>query len=390
MKLNNKKQQESKEEVTMRHKTLNIVLLMAFTFLIVLAVSGTSLAANTLAGTTISNDVTVDYKVGGVDQTQIVLSAQSSAYTFVVDNKVDLTVVSTGNLLVVPGSTNQAVGFTVTNTGNSTQTYALARESDGTATFTMTSPTIYIDLGVVGTYEAGTDVAYADATTGGDVAPGGTLDVIIIADTPIAAANGQIDPQNLLATARAAVTGNALAEAVDTTAGVEIVFADEYLAGNPGDPTGPHSGDNVEEGTASAQSTYTVNSVTLIIAKSSVVISDPVNGTTNPIAIPGAVVRYTITVDHTAGASDATNITVSDDLSTEIGNGTIAYNTQHTGCAAGQGIILNINGGGNVCQTNASDSGTDDSEFTGNTVSSSAITLPNGQDAVVTFEVTIQ
>jgi uncharacterized repeat protein (TIGR01451 family) len=39
--------------------------------------------------------------------------------------------------------------------------------------------------------------------------------------------------------------------------------------------------------------------------------SDPINGTTNPKAIPGATVRYTITVQNT-GSSDATSVVLVD------------------------------------------------------------------------------
>ncbi len=377
----------------MRNKILIIVSLMVSAFLMVLSAPGTSLAVNTPAGTTISNDVTVDYKVGGVDQTQIVMSAQSSAYTFVVDNKVDLTVTTTLNAIVIPGAADQAIGFTVTNTGNSTQRYALASEL-GAAVFPITNipaPTIYIDLGVVGTFEAGTDVAYVDASTGGDVAVGGTLDVLIVGTIPLDAVNGNIESYDLLATAVDAGTTTVTLETVGDDADpmvVDVVFADEFAGA-----AGNHSLDTVEGGNASNTATYTVSSVTLTIAKSSTVISDPINGITDPIAIPGAVIQYSITITHSAGASDATDVSITDDLSTEIGNGTIVFNTQHSGgvCIAGEGMILDVTGGGGAaCQTNASDSPADDSEFTGNTVSSSVITLTPGDTAVLTFEVTIQ
>lgn len=396
-KINNKKQQESKEERMMQNKKLNILLLMVSTFLIVLAGPSVSMAANTLAGTTISNDVTVDYKVGGVDQTAVVLSVQSAAYTFVVDNKVDLTVVGKGITSVVPGAAGQGIGFTVSNTGNSTQQYALAFEQ-GANTFSITpAPSIYIDNGVIGTYESGTDTAYAQV----DVAPGASMEIIVAGNVPIGATNGQTDVYNLLATARASAAdgGGALAEAVDTTAGVEIVFADEYnIATSPGDFTGPHSGDNVEEGTASDFATFSVTTVTLVIAKSSQVISDPINGVSvNAIAIPGSVVRYTVTVTYTAGGSDATSVTISDSLNSEITGGTVAFNTQHDTCGVGEGMILTVVQGGvtvtnAVCQTNAA--GGDNSDFgatAGNTVTSSNITLEAVNDvATLTFEVIIQ
>ena len=53
------------------------------------------------------------------------------------------------------------------------------------------------------------------------------------------------------------------------------------------------------------------------ITKSSIVISDPVNDTTNPKRIPGAVIRYCFTVDNT-GEGDADDVKIKDTLS---GNG---------------------------------------------------------------------
>ncbi|MBX7495781.1 DUF11 domain-containing protein [Qipengyuania sp. 6B39] len=51
--------------------------------------------------------------------------------------------------------------------------------------------------------------------------------------------------------------------------------------------------------------------------KSSTVISDPVSGTDNPKAIPGAVIEYCILVSN-AGSATATNLVVSDVLPTEL------------------------------------------------------------------------
>ena len=53
---------------------------------------------------------------------------------------------------------------------------------------------------------------------------------------------------------------------------------------------------------------------TMNVSKVSTVISDPVNGTTNPKAIPGATVEYLITVNNTGpGATDAGSVMVWDD-----------------------------------------------------------------------------
>jgi surface protein len=49
------------------------------------------------------------------------------------------------------------------------------------------------------------------------------------------------------------------------------------------------------------------------ITKTSIVLDDPVNGTTNPKRIPGATIRYCFTVDNT-GDGDAEDATISDSL----------------------------------------------------------------------------
>ncbi len=55
--------------------------------------------------------------------------------------------------------------------------------------------------------------------------------------------------------------------------------------------------------------------VTLVVTKTSAVVSDPVNGTTNPKLIPGAVVRYTISVTNTGrGPVDPATLVITDPL----------------------------------------------------------------------------
>ena len=57
----------------------------------------------------------------------------------------------------------------------------------------------------------------------------------------------------------------------------------------------------------------------LQIVKTSAVVSDPVNGTTNPKLIPGAIVRYTITVTNAGdGPVDASTIILTDQLPLQI------------------------------------------------------------------------
>ena len=63
------------------------------------------------------------------------------------------------------------------------------------------------------------------------------------------------------------------------------------------------------------------NKANLTITKSSTLISDPVNGTTNPKMIPGAIVEYAITVTNAGtGPVDANTITIIDPIPTTLGS----------------------------------------------------------------------
>lgn len=63
----------------------------------------------------------------------------------------------------------------------------------------------------------------------------------------------------------------------------------------------------------------------LTIAKDAAVVSDPVNGTTNPKAIPGAVVRYSFTVANSGNlAADANSVLLIDSLPSQMRIGTAA------------------------------------------------------------------
>ena len=67
------------------------------------------------------------------------------------------------------------------------------------------------------------------------------------------------------------------------------------------------------------------SNATLAIAKSSTLVSDPVNGTTNPKAIPGAIVRYSLTVQNSGPtATDSNSVLIVDSLPTQISVGTAA------------------------------------------------------------------
>ncbi|CAN5237298.1 hypothetical protein BH09PSE3_BH09PSE3_13010 [soil metagenome] len=74
----------------------------------------------------------------------------------------------------------------------------------------------------------------------------------------------------------------------------------------------PGYGDNIS---CTITNTPKPATATLTVVKTSTVISDPVNGTTNPKAIPGAVIQYAVTIINTGTAAvDASTVVIIDPL----------------------------------------------------------------------------
>jgi hypothetical protein len=247
-------------------------------------VSQGALAAGTLSGVTISNSATLGYSVGGVGQAPVT----SAAATFVVDNKVNLTVSKLADATILPNSTNQVLYFQVTNNGNTDQSYALSTSVNGVPTATMTNFRIYNDDGGSGpgVYDGTNTLYVAGAAT---VIPDGNIKVLVLADqTAPTAANGDTAAYNLIAQTTDAGTATVTANNSGTgnTGGVDVVWADS--AG---------SGDAITDGKHSAFATYTVSITVPTVVKSASLLCDPYTAVlANAKNIPGAMTQWTITV----------------------------------------------------------------------------------------------
>ncbi|HTG01810.1 MAG TPA: hypothetical protein VK654_14610 [Nitrospirota bacterium] len=333
-------------------------------------------ALATDAGVTITNTAHVNYAVSGVAQTEV-----TGSVSFVVDRRVNMTVTNLGNVTSAPSSTFQAIQFLVTNTSNTTMRFQLQAVSKGTNTWTLTTPNIYRDNNSNGLWDAG-DTLYVNAGTFGDLATNASVTVLIVGDIPASLPNGAAAAYDLLATAVDAgtLTVTTQTAGAGTMAGVDTVFADA---------AGSASGDIIYDGRHSAAGTFTITAATIAVAKSAAVYSDPVNNTTNPKAIPGAVVTYTVTITNSAGAS-ASNVTMTDNLNAEITANHIAFRTQFIdgtiSCAAGQGSAYSINGGTTwTCQSGTWSGGP------ANTLTSTIPgTIAAGGSAMIKYQVTVQ
>ena len=343
-------------------------------------------AAGQPAGTTISNSATVNYKVGTIDQT----AENSNTAAFVVDRKVDFTVVTDEGaaVSVTPGSSGNVLTFTVDNTGNDTFDFDLAAVAlsgtvakfSGTDNIDASAASVYVESGANIGYQSGEDTT----TSINDLAAGSNVKVYIVSSFAVAVINGDIASYYLRATALDSA-GAALTDhsgVADTVGTVQNVFATD---------DGPAPTDGNLDQIDSDYADYSVSGAVLSVAKTSVVIEDPVNGTSNPKAIPGAVVEYTITIDNAAGAATATDITVADSLATEITNGNILFKTDGYTGGGIQVTAPNINSGTAKDLTNGS--GDDEGDWnvtTANTVTVTGISLAASQSASVKFRVTVQ
>ena len=332
-------------------------------------VANPALAAGTAAGSTITNTVTVNYQVGTVAQT-----ATGASNSFIVDRKINLTVAEVGTTTtqVSPGQLAAVTTFTVTNTSNATLDFALtaaqqvggAGAHSNTDSFDVSNVKIYVDTNGNGTYDAGTDtlVTYLD-----ELAADTAKTVFVVADVPLSLTTGAVSAVTLTATGKeggtAASQGVALSETTTAnTAGMDTVYAD-----------GAGATDSARNADFSAKDDYTVLAAALTVTKTSVVISDPLNGTTNPKAIPGATIEYCIIVSNAAGSAAASSVAINDPLPS-----TVTYNSTY-------GIFLN----GTVTSGTCNFDGTAGGSYATGTVSGTISSVAASETKTLRFRATI-
>jgi hypothetical protein len=328
--------------------------------------------ALTASDTDISNSASVDYEVGGINQTDIT----SNTVTIRVDAKVDLTVAGTGgNANVTPGSTNQYLKFTVSNTGNEAFDFALSAIA-GTLNFTPTNVAIYVDGG--DTNPGGDDTLTSTIT---NLAAGASKVVFIRADIPAGATNTQTATYNLKAVAALANAGGAIpAETTDTATTKQYVYADA-------DGDGGGSNDGARDKAHIVSLDYVAVTSALSVTKSSAVIWDPVNLAVSPLHIPGAIIEYTITVSNGAAGAQADAVILTDTL-----DGNLQIPTDDArNYAAGKSVRItnaDLYGGVATALTNASDA--DQATVSGQTVTVNGIVLSASESVTVEIRAEIK
>ncbi|MEL6225571.1 MAG: hypothetical protein AAFR01_00955 [Pseudomonadota bacterium] len=341
---------------------------------LVVMTSTPAMAEGIRAGTDITNTVTVDYQVGGVDQNQL-----EATDTFAVDRRVNVTVSAVDSPKDVnPGEQAAFLTFDVTNLSNDVVDLDLTATLENGTAANIGAFTIYEDTNNNSTFDGDDQViTFLD-----EVVEDETLRVFVVADIESDAVNNDTFDVSLNADAHQAGTGSD-GDGTTGTLGAELTesagdstdqdVVDTVLA----DGTSGLTDDAANDGSFSAQGTFEVDGAEVSVIKSSLVVSDPVNGTTNPKAIPGAIIRYCIAVSNATGGADATNITVVDSLPSDVtfNTGTILVDTD-----------VSISGGEATC-TNGSAGGAYDAGD--NEVSGTLSTIIGGDEAGLSFEVTI-
>jgi len=301
-------------------------------------------AAGTAAGTTISNTATATYKdPGGNSQ-----SATSNTVDIKVDELIDVTVVSAdpADVVTAPGVTNQVLAFTVTNTGNGSETFTLAANGTlGGDNFDPTTTSIVIDSNNNGVYDAGVDTVYTPGTNDPVLAADGSVTVFVLSTIPGNLTDGSRGLVNLTATSNTGTGAPGKSFAGQGDGGGDAVL-------------GTTGGDGVDDGA------FVVSNAVVTLAKSAVV-ADPFGGTES---VPGSIITYTLAATIT-GSATLSNLAIGDVIPT----GT----TYQPGTITLQGSGLS--------DANGDDAGT----FTGSAISVALGSVAGGSTRTVTFQVKI-
>lgn len=229
-------------------------------------------AVGTTVGTVIENTADISFDLAGTP-----LTLQSNTTTIVVAERINVSVtLQSPQIPAAPNDTDQALLFTVTNTGNGTESFLLAIDSAiGGDDFdpVPSAVSIYFDTDGSGDFSAA-DQAYTPGSNDPLLAADESIGVLLLNDIPAGVNNGNIGRSQLTASS---TTGTGVAGTVFVNQGDGGVNAVVGLSG----------------GVASDVGEYLVSDVLINVLKA-VSVADPFGGTE---PVPGATLTYTISAE---------------------------------------------------------------------------------------------
>jgi uncharacterized repeat protein (TIGR01451 family) len=365
----------------LKHMRNTKLLLAAAASVLAVASAAPAFAEGIVAGQQVNNTATLTYATGGVQQPNAITSNQAS---FLVDRKINLTVAEVGGTATqtVGGALTQVTRFTVSNTSNAKIDILLSAVNQvggaapfgGTDSFDVTNIRYAIDTNNDGLYTAGTDtlVTFLD-----EVNPDTTTNLLVLADIPAGTPNAGVAAIILTGTsAESGAVGTAGAATVET-AGVDSPTAVDTVWAD-----GAGFNDIARDGKFSSRDQYTIVSAVVTLVKQANVISDPSNGTTNPKAIPGAVIEYCLIATNT-GTVAASNVVFND-----------PYPNTQVAFVPGSNYVGGLTtpqGAGVTCDQTTTNGGVaGNSANTANVFTATLADLPAGASRTARFRVTVR
>lgn len=241
------------------------------------------MATGTPAGTVIENTATVSFDLAGTT-----LTITSNTTTITVVERIDVVVtLQSPQILVAPNDTNRALLFRVTNTGNGTETFALAIDSSLSGDDfdpVPALPPIYFDTDGSGDFNVG-DLPYNPGVNDPVLPADGSVDIFLVNNIPGTVVNAELGFSQLTATSLTGTGAPGTEYTGQGDGGVDAII-------------GTSGGEDLDVGE------YLVSEVQISVIKAQAV-SDPFGGTQ---ALPGATITYTITVEVTSSGTATASV----------------------------------------------------------------------------------
>ena len=243
-------------------------------------------ALGTPAGTAIANTATVDWSVGPGTFTQ------SSTTQFVVDELVNVVVTlqSVSPVAVTSPDTDRQLAFLVSNTGNGSESFALALDPAQVGDqFDPTNARLYLDTNGSTVYEPGVDPLYQPGVNDPVIAADAGRMVFALCDVPASRVSGDLGNASLRATSKTGTGAGTIVAGAGTGGGDAVIGAGG--------------------GTSLSLGGYLVTSLAVSVVKSAVV-ADLGGGS---VPAPGSRITYTLQVS-VAGTGNVANLVITDPL----------------------------------------------------------------------------
>jgi uncharacterized repeat protein (TIGR01451 family) len=306
----------------------------AFIAIVGIFLAGSAFAAGTDAGSEIQNTAQATFEVGGVAQTPV---NSNSTQTFV-DELIDVVVVSTdaGPVAVSSPDAGAVLQFSVTNTGNGTETFRLFTDTAVSGNdFSPTVLQLYLESNGQPGLQTGVggDTAYLQTSNDPDLLEDESILVYVVSSIPDLLASN--DTGALLLRAVSTTVINESGATAPGDAGFPVPGTAYVDAGDP-DAAGTGNVTAVVGATfdptnllIQAQGSYVVSAAIVTITKTATNVVDPFGGAT---LVPGSVITYALEVE-VSGSGSADSLVVTDIIPAELEYqvGTIAVSSLPAG-----------------------------------------------------------